>query len=76
MKGHTPSGYPAFIVYCLVCKPDGSTEMKEHVVIDLQGMNWLAEPDMYPLPTQDKVLQLLEGKHFISIMDTCKIFHQ
>ena len=50
--------------------------MKEHVVIDLQGMNWLAEPDMYPLPTQDKVLQLLEGKHFISIMDTCKIFHQ
>lgn len=34
-KGHTPSGYPAFIIYCLVCKPDGLTETKECVVIDL-----------------------------------------
>lgn len=76
MKGHTSSRYPAFVVYHLVCKPNGLMEIKECVVIDLQGMNQLAEPDIYPLSIQDKVLQLLEGKHFISVIDIYKIFHQ
>ena len=47
--GHTPSGYPAFVVYCMVCNPDSSTTKKECVIIDLHGVNKVSEPDIYPL---------------------------
>ena len=74
--GHTPSGYPAFVVYRMVRNPDGSTTKKERVVIDLRGVNKVSEPDIYPLPTQDEVLQLLQAKYFISVVDARKMFHQ
>ena len=57
--GHTPSGYPVFVVYYMVCNPDSSTTKKEYVVIDLCGVNKVSEPDIYPLLIQDEVLQLL-----------------
>lgn len=50
--------------------------MKERVVIDLRGVNKISKPDIYPLPTQDEVLQLLQDKFFISVVDARKMFHQ
>ena len=75
-RGHTPSRYPAFVVYRMVRNPDGTTAKKERVVIDLRGVNKIAEPDIYPLPTQEEILQLLQDKYFISVVDARKMFHQ
>lgn len=75
-KGHTPDSYPAFVVYRSVRNPDGTTTTKERVVIELRGVNKISKPDIYPLPTQDEVLQLLRDKFFISVVDARKIFHQ
>lgn len=74
-KGYTPSGYPIFVVYWYIHNPDGTTITKEYIVIDLCGVNKILEPDIYPLPTQDEILQLLQGKCFISVVNTQHMFH-
>ena len=74
--GHIPSSYPAFMVYHIVCNPDSSTTKKEHMVIDLYDVNKVSEPNIYLLLMQDKVLQLLQAKYFISVVDVQKMFHQ
>ena len=47
--GHMPSSYPAFVVYYIVHNPDSSITKKEHVIIDLCGVNKVSEPDIYLL---------------------------
>lgn len=75
-KSHTPSGYLAFVVYRHIHNPNGAMTTKEHIVINLHSANKISEPDVYPLPTQDDILQLLQGKFFISVVDTHHMFHQ
>jgi hypothetical protein len=54
--------------------PDG--ERKGRVVIDIRGLNELVVPDVYPMPTQDDLLELVQGYQYISVVDTTSFFHQ
>lgn len=76
VTGHCPTAWPTFVVYRTVINEDGTSGRKGRAVVDLRGLNALTQPDRYPLPTQDDILGLLEGKRFITVVDAAKMFHQ
>jgi hypothetical protein len=49
---------------------------KDRMVIDLRKVNECVEPDSYPLPRQDDILQAVAGARFISVFDLKKGFYQ
>jgi hypothetical protein len=50
--------------------------MKGRVVVDIQHLNSISEPDLYPVPSQEEILNMLRGKHFITVVDAKQCFHQ
>ena len=70
-KGHTPSGYPVFVVW-----KDTGTSKKGRVVVDLRNANKESVPDLYPIPTQEEIIQMVQGCYFISVVDACRFFYQ
>jgi hypothetical protein len=66
--GHTPSAYPVFVVWRRIVK-DGKPTMKGRVVVDIRHLNSISEPDLYPVPSQEEILNMLRGKHFITVVD-------
>lgn len=75
--GHTPSAYPVFVVWKDVWDPTtNSYKEKGRVVVDLRGANKEAEPDLYPVPSQDEIINLLRGCRYITAVDACRFFYQ
>ncbi|KAJ5203188.1 hypothetical protein N7449_005267 [Penicillium cf. viridicatum] len=72
---HTPTGYPVFVAYREVTK-NGQQVKAGRPVIDLRDANAEAIMDMYPVPTQDDILQLCRGKRFITVLDVAAWFYQ
>ncbi|KAJ9482339.1 hypothetical protein VN97_g11100 [Penicillium thymicola] len=72
---HTPTGYPVFVAYRDVIKNGVKTRVGRPVV-DLRDANAEAVKDMYPVPTQDDILQLCHGKDFITVFDAAAWFYQ
>lgn len=72
---HTPTRYPVFVAYRDVIK-NGQTVRVGRPVVDLRDANAEAVKDMYPVPTQDDILQLCHGKRFITVMDAAAWFYQ
>ena len=49
---------------------------KPRMVIDYQAINNLVVRDVYPLPKQDEILALINGKRFVTSFDLTKGFYQ
>ncbi|CCF49933.1 uncharacterized protein UHOR_00837 [Ustilago hordei] len=63
----TPCSWPVFVVY---------HEGKPCPVVDLRQLNDVVDPDVYPLPTPDKLREKLAGAKYITMFDLCKAFYQ
>ena len=68
----TPFSYPVFVVWRNM--PDGSR--KGRVVVDIRGLNKIAESDTYPLPRQEDITAAVAGFRYISVVDAVGWFHQ
>ncbi|KAJ9393191.1 hypothetical protein DTO063F5_328 [Paecilomyces variotii] len=55
---------------------NGQFLSKGRVVVDIRGLNRIVEPDAYPIPLQDDILALINGKACISVFDAISIFYQ
>jgi hypothetical protein len=75
-KEHTPSGYPVFVAYRNVHRPDGSTIRKGRVVVDLRGLNKIVEQDVYPLPLQEEIIAMVAGCAYVTVVDAVSFFYQ
>jgi hypothetical protein len=75
-KEHTPSGYPVFVAYRNVHRPDGSTIIKGRVVVDLRGLNKIVEQDVYPLPLQEEIIAMVAGCAYVTVVDAVSFFYQ
>jgi hypothetical protein len=73
---HTPSGYPVFVAWRTVNKPDGTRQPAGRPVVDLRGLNKRVEPDIYPIPTQQEIIQMVAGCQYISVVDAISFFYQ
>jgi RNase H-like domain found in reverse transcriptase/Reverse transcriptase (RNA-dependent DNA polymerase)/Integrase zinc binding domain len=73
---HTPSGYPVFVAWRLVNQPDGSRVRKGRTVVDIRNMNRIVEPDIYPLPAQQEIIQMVAGRNYVSVIDAASFFYQ
>lgn len=67
----TPYGWPCFVVW-----RDTPQGRKGRVVIDIRGLNAIAEDDGYPLPLQSDIIGLIAGYMWISTVDGVAWFHQ
>jgi hypothetical protein len=74
--GHTPTGFPVFVVWRTVTDKDGNEKQKGRVVVDLRAANKEAEPDAYPIPLQTDIVNLVRGRVYISVIDAAKFFYQ
>lgn len=75
--GHTPAGWPVFVVWKDVVDPvTKKHERKGRVVIDLRGANKEAIPDVYPVPRQEDILNMIRHCHYITVLDATKFFYQ
>ncbi|CBF84359.1 uncharacterized protein ANIA_02616 [Aspergillus nidulans FGSC A4] len=50
--------------------------MKGRVVVDIRHLNSISEPDLYPVPSQEEILNMLRGKRYITVVDAKQCFHQ
>ncbi|KAJ5752832.1 hypothetical protein N7520_008426 [Penicillium odoratum] len=73
---HAPSALPVFVVYKPVYDKDGKKTMAARPVIDARSLNKALQPDLYPAPNQDDIIQLALGKPFVSIIDAAKCYYQ
>lgn len=69
---HTPSAYLVFIIY-YNSKPRELA--KDRPVVNTYSLNQLAEPDLYLLPIQEEIINMLIGCDYISIIDMAKFFY-
>jgi hypothetical protein len=69
---YTPFSYPVFVVWRTM--PDSTK--KGRIVIDIRGLNFLAIPDVYPIPSQEEILQMLCRYQFITVLDASSFFYQ
>lgn len=74
--GHTPSAYPVFVVWKTVTDQNGQTKEKGRVVIDLRGVNKEVVPDLYPIPIQEDIINMVRGCRYITVIDACRFFYQ
>ena len=71
-KTATPFSYPVFIVW----KTLPSGERKGRAVIDICGLNQLAQIDAYPLPLQSDIIALTQGCPYITVINSASFFYQ
>ena len=55
-----------------VPKPDGSVRM----CVDYQSVNAVTEPDVYPLPRMEQLLEEMSRAHYITTMDLVRGYYQ
>ena len=67
----TKFSYPCFVVW-----RDTPTGRKGRVVIDIRGLNKIAETDSYPMPLQSDLISAIAGYRYITIVDARGYFHQ
>ena len=73
---HTPIGFPVFVVHHDVTGPDGTTIHKTRPVVDIRGLNKISQLDVYPMRTQEEIIQMCEGAKFITVLDAKGFFYQ
>ena len=67
----TKFSYPCFVVW-----RDTPAGRKGRVVIDIRGLNKIAETDSYPMPLQSDLISAIAGYRYITIVDARGYFHQ
>lgn len=72
---------PTFVIYkpaTRVNPQTGETEKYQYSrpVVDCRPLNQHLLPDRYPMPSQDDIIQLAQGKKFITVIDAAKFFYQ
>ena len=75
MKKQTKYGYPVFVVWKTVQLPGKDPERRERAVIDIRGLNRIAEDDYYPLSLQEDILGMVAGCGYISTLDATLFFY-
>ena len=68
----TPFSYPVFVVWKTM--PNG--KRKGRVVVDLRGLNQLAQTDVYPIPLQSDIIAAVQGCQYITVIDCASFFYQ
>lgn len=71
MKQPTPFGCPCFIVWRTV-----NGQRKGRMVVDMRPLNKITIPDIYPIPSQEEIINSLRHKKYITILDASAFFHQ
>lgn len=74
--GHTPLAYLVFIIQKTVTDQNSQTKEKGCVVIDLCGVNKEVVPDLYPIPIQEDIINIVRGCRYITVIDACWFFYQ
>lgn len=49
---------------------------KSRAVVDIRGLNKIAERDAYPLPLQGDIISAVRGCHYITVVDSADSFYQ
>ena len=78
MKWSTQStsfGFPVFIIWKMIISDD-LPKWKSCVVVDIQGLNQISQPDSYFLFLQTDITSAVWGCHYISMMDCASFFYQ
>ena len=60
----------------IFCHVRWEPERKGRVVVDLRPLNKVTIRDIYPVPTQNDIVLLTQGKRFITVLDAAKFFYQ
>ena len=69
--GSTPFSYPVFVVWKTL--PDGKRQGRP--VIDIRGLNKIAQNDVHPVPLQADMITFVRGCAYISILDALSFFY-
>lgn len=72
----TPHGYPVFVVWRTIYHPGREPERKGRVVVDIRGLNKIAQPDSYPMQQQSNITSAVQGCKYITTVDCSGFFHQ
>ncbi|KAI1000524.1 hypothetical protein K3495_g7671 [Podosphaera aphanis] len=75
-QASTPFSFLCFVIWKHVTKPDGSTEKKGRVVIDIKAPIQITPPDAYPIPIQTDIIAAVTGCNLISTVDCASFFYQ
>ncbi len=73
---HTSTGFPVFVVWRTVQRPGREPERQGRAVVDLRPLNKVTVRDVYPVPTQNDIILLTQGKRFITVLDAAEFFYQ
>ena len=69
--GSTPFSYPVFVVWKTL--PNG--ERQGRPVIDIRGLNKIAQNDVHPVPLQADMISFVQGCKYITILDALSFFY-
>lgn len=69
---HTPFSVPVFMVW----KPELNGSKKGCAVVDIQKLNDLIVPDLYPLLLQSKIIANVQSCTYLAVLDAASFFHQ
>lgn len=72
----TPHGSPVFVVRKTVCLPGKPPHRKARVVVDICGLNKIAEDDCYSMSLQTDITSAVAGAKFITTVDATSFFYQ
>jgi len=67
-----PFSYPVFVIW----KTSANGERKGRAVIDICGLNWIALPNVYPIPLQSDIIAAVQGCPYITVIDCASFFYQ
>lgn len=69
--GSTPFSYPVFVVW----KTLSDERRQGRPVVDIRGLNKLAQNDVHPVPLQSDIITFVRGYRYISILDALSFFY-
>lgn len=69
-KASTPFNFPAFVVW----KTHRDGTQKGRLVVDIRSLNKVLIPDVYALPSQSKIIAMLQGCPNLSVLNATLFF--
>lgn len=73
---HTPLVYLVFIIQKTITDQNGQTKEKGRVVIDLYGVNKEVILDLYPIPIQEDIINMVHSCCYIMVINAYQFFYQ
>ena len=68
----TPFSYPVFIIW----KTLPSGERKGRAVINIRGFNQFTLSNAYPIPSQNEIINEIQGHKYITVVNAASFFYQ